>query len=250
MIHFGRGSGSFRVKSVEVFRGHVSQRAAQPGGIHLRQLLRCERQVEIGQQGPAELIHQNVRRLDVAVQNTLVVSIIQGLGQAGPDPADGLNEVRLRQKLTVAQGGGVKRGGMNAQGIDHLEDGTSAPGAPRQGLNDPFQRRTRHVLHAQQAPIPLPIHLFGKDADDMVVLQAGQNARFAAPQRRHLQGYEPIQGELPGQEDFAERALAQKLEVGKIADPLPGLGKRQSVDRAGCTRYSDHCPKRWGKVRA
>jgi hypothetical protein len=163
---------------------------------------RIERDVEVRQQRPAVLIEEDVRRFDVAVEDAPVMRVRQRLGQASADPAHRLDEVARIQELALAQRRGIKRRRVLAQAVDTLDDGPAAPFDRQpsgQGLNETLERRPRHVLHAQKSKVPLPVHDFREDVDDVVVLQACQGPRLRAPVRRNLERHLALERDLPGQ---------------------------------------------------
>src|SRR5439155_75706 len=81
--------------------------------------------------------------LDVTVQHSLAVGIIERLRQTGADQTHGLAKVGVVQQLTVAQGGRVKNSRQRAQAIQRMQDGLAVELVAwlrLQVLNDPLQR--------------------------------------------------------------------------------------------------------------
>lgn len=135
----------------------------------------------------------------------------QRFSETGADPAGGFDFVAAAQEFPFSQGGGIQRDRFDAGGIDSLQQGTAASirfRQSRQLAQDAAQAGARDILHAQEPLVALGVHRFGKDLNDVIVLQAGQVACLLAAVGRNLQGHQTPQRSLPRQIDLAARARA------------------------------------------
>ena len=82
--------------ALEGLGGEVSQRADDVAGIGQVVAPRQLRQAEVGDPGDLVLVDQQVGRLDVAVQDPLVVGVLEGLGGLDADPRHEPPVVRRR----------------------------------------------------------------------------------------------------------------------------------------------------------
>ena len=95
-----------------------------------------------------------------------------------------------------------------------------------------FQADARHQLHAQQPLVEIRIDLFGKHLHDVLMLEPGHRAAFAAAIGRDLERDQPIERHLPGQVDVAERAAAQHADDFEVVDLRAGQQRHRRHDRA------------------
>ena len=134
----------------EPLRGHVPQ---GPHDIALgRQLVQPFHlgQAEVGDPGRALRVEQEVRRLDVAVQDPLPVRVGQCLGDLHPDPGHAavIAQVRLGPQLRVAPGGrrrgldpmDLRRGGLDDDGPPPRTDSACPAPRPRTGRSPALGR--------------------------------------------------------------------------------------------------------------
>ena len=111
----------------------------------------------------------------------------QRLGEARPHPAGGLEQVESAEPFAVAQGGEVEGHGVGRSGNRRGRGSPAPPAADGQGParasvgDDPGEGRAGDVLHAHQAEVAAGVDLLGEDADDVVVLEAGEGARASWP---------------------------------------------------------------------
>ena len=207
-VHVGGGA---RLVAVQDLRGEVARRAEQPPGLGQPWVLGDAGQAEVDQDRRASL-HQDIGRLDVAVQDADAVHGLERLGERVGEvqevaPLDGpllLDVVVEREARDVA--GDHERHRSVRVRVDDLGD----PGA-----GDPAQR-------AHLAGQPLP----GLGVADDVRTQ-------------HLQGDAAAVRPL-GEVDHAHAALAQPGEQAVVADPHTGhTAERAAGDptgRAGARR--------------
>ncbi len=152
-------------------------------------------QAEVGDVGLAPLVDQDVRRLQVAVQDAPLVGVMNGLGDGGHQP-----------------GRGREIGGEVAQPL--------------------VQAAARDQLHAEEALARRLAHLVDRHDVGMVELrdglglvlepdQLGLAGEFGRPD--DLEGDQPVQGDLPCLVDDAHSAPAQLRQdlVAVVVDP-PG----------------------------
>jgi hypothetical protein len=204
------------------------------------------RQVEVQEHGHAVAGDQDVRRLDVAVQDPPVVRVLQRLGQAGAPPGDRPGErpgpqghppgrpthpVPLGRTEPVQ--GRDQRGPRRGAGVLEARLG-----------QDLGQRDPAEVGHAQQVQPRGRVDPVRVDRDDVRMLQPRQRLRLARADPRHLQCDGPVR-QLPllRQEDPGERAAAQLLDEPEAGDRLAGLGqgdgrrRRPAQGRARALRH-------------
>ena len=116
----------------------------------------------------------------------------------------------------------------------HSSGGSSLVGAGRIHVErgDQFlQPDARHQLHAQQPLIEVGLDLFGKHLHDVLVLEAGHRAAFAAAIGRDFQRHQPVERQLPGQVHVAERAAAQHADDLEVVDLRAGQKRHRLFER-------------------
>ena len=96
-------------------------------------------QSEVGQKNPVLAVDEDIRRLDVAVDDAGPVGMIQRLGQRG-DPFNGLPNARAAGRKLVGQISTLDQGGdqvqmpVNLAGVVHRDDTRVPQDAGRAGL--------------------------------------------------------------------------------------------------------------------
>ncbi len=171
-----RPLGAFlRIGGPELLWRHVGERAAEAeffaAGIGAK--------VEVQQHGAVSAREEYVGRLEVAVEDPLLVDARQRRGQVGAEAADAVH-------VTLA--GDLRRGGRGAQASDLLDHSGVAGqgGGVAQVIEQVLQRGTAVVFHAGgRESFGRGVH--GIDADDVRVLDAALRPGFATAGRRDLE---------------------------------------------------------------
>ncbi len=141
-------------------------------------------EVEVEQHRLAVGRQQHVGRLEVEVDQAALVGVLQGIGQAGADPADRLDVGGPGQGLPGRPPGRRDerraRPATRSEGLEQV-----LPGAPRRRhaphrLEQLRQRGAAEVGHAQHAEAAGRVVLDGVERDDVGVLQAGQRQVLVA----------------------------------------------------------------------
>ena len=162
-------------------------------------------QAEVGHVGIAVPVEQDVRGLQVAVEESLAVRMVDGAGHDRDQP----------------------RGGA---------------GIVAEPLGLPRQAAAIHELHAEERPIFVLAHLI--DRHDVRVIQVGRELGLAEeslslrrgrhrPGQDHLQGDEPFQPLVAGLVNDTHATARELLEQFIVADgPLrPGSGQVSAITR-------------------
>ena len=208
--------------ALERLGGEITQRADHVAGIRQVVAARQLRQAEVGDPGDLVLVDQDVRRLDVAVQDALVVRVIEGLRRLDADPGDESPVV-----------GAVRR----------------AVAPP--GLEHPVEALAPDVLHRV---IRQPVVLAGReDRHDVGVVELSDGLRLALEPLAALGVEQPVPGDDLEGDVAAERLLdrfindphaaaAQLADDPVLVQPLEaglveaGLGSDAApTDRLSCS---------------
>ena len=123
---FGLGRVA-RVERIEMFGRHVGERAAEHFVAARFAADWLRRNIEVGQHRPAVWIHQNVGRLDVAMQHAVAMGEIERLGQPRAEPGRGFDGVHARERFAVVQRGGVELGGQRGRAVDDRQQLGAVP---------------------------------------------------------------------------------------------------------------------------
>ena len=172
---------------------------------------------------------QHVGRFQIQVQQAALVSVVQGVGQAGADPADGMFVRLAGQQLQRRAFERQRRRRLTLQ----LHQGFRQPpaaalfgGAIVERRQHRIQTGAAEIRHAER-----PQAAFGKilheiQRDNAGVLQARQREVLGDFQRGQLDHDRPIRKRwLRGQEYAAGRPAAQFAEQAKLAELFADLGK-------------------------
>ena len=199
----------------QLLGGHVGQR---PGGRHVpQQVLLHDGDAEVGQVGPPLRVDQDVRRLDVPVDEPRLVGVAQGVGDLGHDPGD----------LPVVGAAGLDpRRQVGA--LDPLAD------------DEAGRALAAHVVDGDDVRVPQPGHLAGLDAA-LVHLALGDRPVHPG----HLHGDDPLQPGVEAPVHPPEAAHAdQGVEPVAVADQSgAGRGPGSSPIRLAASG----CPPRSGR---
>ena len=157
----------------QLLRRHERRRAPQPlrGAVGSQRLAR---EVEIQQHRLAVGGDEHVGRFQVQVDQAALVSIVQGVRQAGADPADRLHIGRLIQQLPDRTVDGRRQRLRRLGLIESLHQMLAGALLGRQS-SQPFQqlrqRRAAEIRHAQQAQVSRLVLLDRIERDDLRMLQ-------------------------------------------------------------------------------
>ncbi len=88
-----------RINGFQLFGRHIGQAASEIGQRRRSFQILAEADVEVGQFGHAFRRQQHIRRLQIAMQDALPMSIVQCPAQLGRDPADDLSPRHPRHFL-------------------------------------------------------------------------------------------------------------------------------------------------------
>ncbi len=77
-------------------------------------------------------------------------------------------------------------------------------------------------LHTEQSLIEIGIDLLGEDLDDVLMLEPGHGAAFAAAVGRDLKRYKSIERNLAGEVHVSERAAAEQADDFEVIDLRTG----------------------------
>ena len=213
-----------------LFGGHVCGRPSHPRGRLAVGLDRAPREVEVQEHGLTVGREQDIRGLQVQVHQPALVGVMQGVGQAGPDPA---------RRLDI-RGAGEERPGGTPHGPGRRRLGRVLAVQPvEQMLPEPFVRgRLVHrqeqlrqcgapeIGHAEHPQVPIGVVLHRIERHDMGMLQACQRQVLLAPAGCDLQDDRPVgQGRLDRQEDPAVDAASQERQQREVSQDLTLFGK-------------------------
>src|SRR5205807_4709495 len=122
------------------------------------------------EQRPAVAVQQDVRRLDVTVQDAARVRESERLGELRPEPANNFPERQSPQGFAVVGRGRVEADIAGAQSVDGRDERIAGLGSALlvKVLDQVGQRRTRDVLKAEAVLARLWIDELGVDLDDVV----------------------------------------------------------------------------------
>ena len=230
---------------------HGSHDVTRPGQ---RRVRLAEGQSEVGDPQFALGIQQKVGRLDVAVDDAVLVGGVQRLGRLDAKPhrsaAVFLPFFRLGREEGNARGGAIadlgRFGHLAVQrGLDRV-DGVGGRGAgggpprPTQLRQRPIERLAVDELHGVEMDAPL--HADRIHGNDMGVVQLCRGLRFvleagdpARVQHRregeHFQGDAPVQRDLVGLVHHAHAAPADLADEAEIAQPLFARHRRPRLRR-------------------
>ena len=202
---------------------HVGERPTDGGGGGLGVVdPGLLREVEVQQHRQTVAGHQDVRRLDVAVQDLAVVGVLERLGHPGAPPGDRLgispSGERLPARGTLHQGTAL---GLKA--IQQVEKvGTGAGGPDLRMIQDLEQRDPAEIRHAEQMQAGCRVGPVRVDGDDVGVLEPRQRLRLARAGSRHLQRDGPV----------GEMLLLRKVDPREGAPPQL-LDQPEPRDRSG-----------------
>jgi hypothetical protein len=188
------------------------------------------RQVEVQEHRLAVARDQDVRGLDVEVDEAPVVGVLERIGQARPDPADRLHVRRLRQVLPERPAERLLGRQRHRGAVERVED--LRPRAVRdrdRGELDeqPRERRAAEVGHAHHPEVAVGEDLLEIERDDVHVLQPCERQVLVVVSDRHdLQDHEAV-GErvLAGEVGPPDRAPADLGEESEVAEVVAGRGE-------------------------
>ncbi len=170
-----------------------------------------------------------------------LVGVVQAIGQARANPANGLHVGGAVQKAQCRPGRGGQRDGLALGDLEQFDDvaaGALLQAAVFQVFEHVGPTVAAEERHAQGAQVLGRKILHQVQRHDVRVLQAGQRQVLVAAARGELDDQRPIgQRRLRGQENPADRASAQLSEQLKFAQRLagsrigggPGVRLEQSV---------------------
>ena len=158
-----------------------------------------------------------------------LLRVLQGVGQAGAEPANCLNVRGARQEAPSRAIRRHRRQIARCCAIERLQQIVSRAPAGRQipqDGKDPGQRGAAEIGHAQRAQIALRMILHAVERHNVRVLHAAEREMFAPVLRRHLHHHgAPGQRRLRRQENPATAAAPQFLLQLKITEHFTRIGK-------------------------
>ena len=158
--------------------GHPAGRSPQPVGNPLTGLDRLPSQVKVEEHGQTVARDQDIRRLDVHVDQPVHVGLVERVRQAGGDPADGMDVGCLIQVAAVwtVVGGWRGRGAYldPAEDLEEMAPLKLVGGDLGQRLEDSSQAGPAQVGHAERPEPAVLESLLREQRDDMCMLQPGQ----------------------------------------------------------------------------
>ena len=252
---------------LQVLGRHVGERAADGGRRGVGVSLDVLGEVEVQDQRLAVVGHQDVGRLQVAMEDAPPVGVRQAVGDPRADPEDGVDVgesaegpegIRLDGGGLAGRVGGGPRFGRGAGhragraevGVGGLlgralgprplarPPGGQALDEDLAGVGEALplldvgeqvgQRRPAEEGHADRVERRGVVDR--EDRHDVGVLELGQRLRLAARLGRDLQSDQPIgQVLLPGQEDPAEGPSPQLFDEVEAEEDVPPLGHRDQA---------------------
>ena len=234
---FRLAAAPFRDAS-EAFGGHVGESSAgifrevasmRAGGIDGP----ADGEVEVEQHRVAVGGDQDVRRLDVAMQNASRIGVVQRLGESGDGPTDGLRIGHRREDLPRGTLRGRRGVAFRLDAVDVGEE--IGPGAwfrPRfstfaqQGGQSGSAQESHHD-HLKGVAVD---HRRGQNLDDVRMAGPSQQQGFLGDPRGDLHHDEAVvEVGLLGEKHLGERAPAQVGDQAIGADLVVDLGQEIHV---------------------
>ena len=213
-----------------LFGGHVCGRPSHPRGRRAVGPDGAPREVEVQEHGLAVGREQDIRGLQVQVHQPALMGVMQGIGQAGPDPARRLD---IRGAGEERPGGPPHGPGRRRLGLvlaeQHVEQMLPEPLVRGRIVHRQEQLRqcgAPEIGHAEHPQVPIGVVLHRIERHDVGMLQAGQRQVLLAPAGRDLQHDRPVgQGRLDRQEDPAVGTASQDGQQREVSQHLTHFGK-------------------------
>ena len=215
----GRGGPPLgqRHQGVKLLGSDERGRAPDPGRLRPAGTQGRLCQVEVEQQGHAVRRQEDVRRLDIPVDEIPEMRVVERLRQAQADPSD-RPFVGLRgQELTRGSRGRERDRGRARGPVEHLHQvppGSFGRRAARQLIQQVLERHASQVGEAEDPQALFGEVLRGQDRHDMRVLEPGQQPMLAPLERADLEDDRPV------------RQIGLRRQVDRPLGPAPQHGQQ------------------------
>ena len=216
---------------------HVAERADDVAGERDAAVVLNPREAEVGDPELALQVEQQVRRLHVAVDDAVVVGVLQGFGRFFAEPGDAAEELAAANRLVAREDGAAAVDGDRARRAVHRAADAGRALRRRDAAHGPqlvdggLHRLAVDVLH--RVVVDAVLLADGEHGDDVRMVELGGGLRFVAeagdlPLIEHggegqdLQRDAAIERHLVGLVDDAHAAAADLADDLVVADLLGG----------------------------